>query len=179
MFPSLVILFWVLGGVTTVVVALRIFAKARIGRLKADDATMMIAWVLAIVASTLFTIAVHYGYGQDIWELDFDSVVHVFKFYTITQACVIGSSTAGCVAFILYLQAILGGEMKHRIILFTLAILEVTFNAVSIILIFTGCKDLQSTWNKGLPRGCLTVPVKYATLTFKPLSTLQLIYTLS
>lgn len=43
--PSLVILFWALGGVTTVVVALRIFAKARIGRLKVDDATMMIAWV--------------------------------------------------------------------------------------------------------------------------------------
>ncbi|KAJ6022660.1 hypothetical protein N7499_007974 [Penicillium canescens] len=161
---SLVILFWVLGGVTTVVVALRIFAKARIGRLKVDDATMMIAWALAIVASTLFTIAVHYGYGQDIWELDFDSAVHVFKFYTITQACVIGSSTAGRVAFILYLQAILGGETKHRIILLTLAILEVTFNAVSIILIFTGCKDLQlqSTWNKGLPRGCLTRQARYA-----------------
>ncbi|KAJ5985735.1 hypothetical protein N7522_012931 [Penicillium canescens] len=180
---SLVILFWVLGGVTTVVVALRIFAKARIGRLKVDDATMMIAWgmfsfqsvgshpscffrlqALAIVASTLFTIAVHYGYGQDIWELDFDSAVHVFKFYTITQACVIGSSTAGRVAFVLYLQAILGGETKHRIILLTLAILEVTFNAVSIILIFTGCKDLQlqSTWNKGLPRGCLTRQARYA-----------------
>jgi hypothetical protein len=43
--PSLIILFWVLAGVTTVVVALRIFAKARIGHLKVDDATMMIAWV--------------------------------------------------------------------------------------------------------------------------------------
>jgi hypothetical protein len=43
--PGLVILFWVLGGVATVVVALRIFAKARIGHLKVDDAVMMIAWV--------------------------------------------------------------------------------------------------------------------------------------
>ncbi|KAJ6091069.1 hypothetical protein N7499_003220 [Penicillium canescens] len=160
--PSLVILFWVLGGVTTVVVALRIFAKARIGHLKVDDAIMMIAWALTIVASTLFTIAVHHGYGQDIGELAFDSVVHVFKFYIIAQACVIGSSTAGRVAFILYLQAILGGAMKHRIILLTLAILEVIINAVTIILLFTGCKDMQSTWNEGLPRGCLTHQIHYA-----------------
>ncbi|KAJ6037840.1 hypothetical protein N7460_007611 [Penicillium canescens] len=160
--PSLVILFWVLGGVATVVVALRIFAKTRIGRLKVDDATMMIAWALTIIASILFTIAVHYGYGQDIGEFSFNSAVHVFKFYIITQACVIGSSTAGRVAFILYLQAILGGEKKHRIILLTLAILEVTFNAVSIILTFTNCKDLQPTWNKDLPNECLTGQKCYA-----------------
>ncbi|KAJ6033779.1 uncharacterized protein N7446_007928 [Penicillium canescens] len=158
--PSLVILFWVLGGVTTVVVALRIFAKTRIGRLKVDDATMMIAWALTIIASTL--IAVHYGYGQDIGQFSFNPAVHVFKFYTIAQACVIGSSTAGCVAFILYLQVILGGEKKHRIILLTLAILEVAFNAVSIILIFTNCKDLQPIWNKDLPNECLTGQKCYA-----------------
>ena len=184
--PSLVILFWILGGVTTVVVALRIFAKTRIGRLKVDDATMTIAWVgrpsyvrrvqlqishlscffllqaLTTIASTLFTIAAHYGYGQDIGQFSFNSAVHVFKFYTIAQACVIGSSTAGRVAFILYLQAIPGGEKKHRIILLTLAILEVTFNAVSIILIFTNCKDLQPTWNKDLPNECLTGQKCYA-----------------
>lgn len=116
---------------------------------------------LTIIASTLFTIAVNYGYGQDIGELAFDSAVHVYRLYTIAQACVIGSSTAGRVAFILYLQAILGGEMKHRIILLMLAILEVTFNAVSIILIFTDCKNLQSIWNEG-SYGCLIPQKRYA-----------------
>jgi hypothetical protein len=117
---------------------------------------------LAITASTLFTIAVHYGYGQDIGELAFNYAHLAVKFYTIAQACVIGSSTAGRVAFILYLQAILGGEMKHKIILLTLATLEVTFNVVSIILIFTSCEDVQSIWYKGASSGCLTRQKRYA-----------------
>ena len=116
---------------------------------------------LAITASTLFTIAVHYGYGQDIEELAFNYAHLAVKFYTIGQACVIGSSTAGRVAFILYLQAILGGEMKHKIILLTLATLEVTFNVVSIILIFTSCEDVQSIWYKGDSSGCLTRQKRY------------------
>lgn len=106
--PSLVVLFWVLERVTTVVVALRICA----GRLKVDDATMVhddclgrstvvypacstsnpcgshpscfvLLQALTIIASTLFTIAVHYGYGQDIGGFSFKSAVHIFKFYTI------------------------------------------------------------------------------------------------
>jgi hypothetical protein len=117
---------------------------------------------LAIIASTLFTIDVHYGYGQDTSELAFDYAVLAVKFYTITQACVIGSSTAGRVAFILYLQAILGGEMKHRIILLTLAILEVAFNAVSIILIFTYCKNVELISNKALHVECLNRQKQYA-----------------
>jgi hypothetical protein len=52
--------------------------------------------------------------------------------------------------------------MKHKIILLTLATLEVTFNVVSIILIFTSCEDVQSIWYKGASSGCLTRQKRYA-----------------
>lgn len=42
---GLVVLFWVLGGLATVVIALRVFAKVRIGPLRMDDIVMLFAWV--------------------------------------------------------------------------------------------------------------------------------------
>ncbi|CEJ58309.1 hypothetical protein PMG11_06971 [Penicillium brasilianum] len=133
---GLVVLFWGLGGLAAGVVALRVFAKAKIGHLRVDDIVMILAWSLAITASSLFTIAVHYGYGQDM------------------QACVIGSTATARVAFIIYLLAILGSEKKHSIILSTLAALEVVVNAVSIILIFTSCKNVRTIWDKAINSEC-------------------------
>lgn len=96
----------------------------------------------------------HYGYGQDMQVLLSENSALAVKYYIITQACVIGSTAAARVAFILYLLAILGGEKKHRIILSTLATLEVVFNAVSIILIFTSCKNVRTLWNKDINSEC-------------------------
>jgi hypothetical protein len=42
---GLLVLFWVLGGLATVVITLRVFAKVRIGRLRVDDMVMLFAWV--------------------------------------------------------------------------------------------------------------------------------------
>lgn len=109
---------------------------------------------LAITASSLFTAAVHYGYGQDVGELLSENSVLAVKYYIITQGCVIGSTAAARVAFIIYLLAILGGEKKHGIILLALATLEVIVNAVSIILIFTSCKNVRAIWNNAINSEC-------------------------
>ena len=118
---------------------------------------------LAITASSLFTAAVHYGYGQDMGKLLSENSVLAVKYYVITQACIIGSTAAARVAFIIYLLAILGGEKKHGIILSALAALEVVFNAVSIILIFTGCKNVRAIWNTAINSECASpnIQIRY------------------
>lgn len=96
----------------------------------------------------------HYGYGQDMQVLLLENSTLAVKYYIITQACVIGSTATARVAFIIYLLAILGSEKKHSIILSTLAALEVVINAVSIILIFTSCKNVRTIWDQAINSEC-------------------------
>jgi hypothetical protein len=61
---------------------------------------------------------------------------------------------------VLYLLAILGGQKWQRIILTALAVLEVIFNCVSVILIFTSCTPVAILWDYNMPGTCAPMDIQ-------------------
>lgn len=59
----------------------------------------------------------------------------------------------------LYLLAILGGQKWQRIILTALAVLEVIFNSVSVILIFATCTPVAMLWDYTMPGTCAPIDI--------------------
>lgn len=60
----------------------------------------------------------------------------------------------GRAAFVVYLLAILGDQKWQRIILISLAVMELVFNLVSIVLIFGGCRPPESLWDHTITGDC-------------------------
>ncbi|RHZ58733.1 uncharacterized protein CDV56_106932 [Aspergillus thermomutatus] len=144
---GLVVLIWVLTGIAVVVVALRVLAKVKIRQFRMDDVVMIFALILGIIAGSFNTIGVKYGYGRPDATVPEPDAMLARKFYIIGQGFLIGCTAMGRAAFVLYLLAILGGQKWQRIILTALAVMEVIFNFVAIILIFASCSPVSMLWD--------------------------------
>ncbi|KUL85947.1 hypothetical protein ZTR_06415 [Talaromyces verruculosus] len=141
------VLIWVLTAFSLLIVGLRIVAKVKINQFRLDDALMITALIMGIVAAVLNTIGVHYGYGHPDETVPEPYASLARKYYIIGQAVLISCTAMGRAGFIAYLLAILGSQKWQRIILISLAVMELIFNLVSIILIFGTCKPLTFLWD--------------------------------
>ncbi|EAW15736.1 uncharacterized protein NFIA_050810 [Aspergillus fischeri NRRL 181] len=151
---SLVVLIWVLTGISVIVVSLRVLAKTKIRQFRTDDVVMIFALILGIIAGSLNTTAVKYGYGLPDESVPEPGATTGRKFYIIGLAFLILCTAVGRAAFVLYLLAILGGQKWQRIILTALAVMEVVFNSVSIILMFASCTPVSMLWDYAAEGTC-------------------------
>ncbi|KAJ5661037.1 uncharacterized protein N7484_000409 [Penicillium longicatenatum] len=151
---------WVAAGIATVILILRFVAKTRIHHVRADDFVMLLALVLAIIATVLLTVAVHYGFGKSSANIGLAHQIEVMKFATVLQAFLIVATGVGRCAFILYLLGIVGTERKHWLILWFFIALQIIINGISVILMFTQCPDIRALWNPEYSTGCLPASVQ-------------------
>lgn len=105
------------------------------------------------------TVAVKYGYGLPDETVPEPAATLGRKYYTIGQGVLILCTAVGRAAFVLYLLAILGGQKWQRIILTALAVLEVIFNSVSVILIFATCTPVAMLWDYTMPGTCAPIDI--------------------
>ncbi|GAM36807.1 integral membrane protein [Talaromyces pinophilus] len=154
------VLIWVLTVMSLLIVGLRIVAKVKINQFRLDDVLMITALVMGIVAAVLNTIGVHYGYGHPDETVPEPYASLARKYYIIGQAVLIGCTAMGRAAFIAYLMAILGSQKWQRIILISLAVMELIFNLVSIILIFGTCKPLAVLWDYTITGTCSSADIQ-------------------
>lgn len=96
----------------------------------------------------------HYGYGRPNATVPEPYATLARKNYIIGQAVLIGCTAMGRAAFVVYLLAILGGQKWQRSILISLAVMELVFNLVSIVLIFAGCTPAASLWDHTIAGTC-------------------------
>ncbi|KAF4151147.1 hypothetical protein CNMCM8927_004166 [Aspergillus lentulus] len=151
---GLVVLIWILTSISVIVVSLRVLAKTKIRQFRTDDIVMISALILGIIAGSMNTIAVKYGYGLPDEIVPEPGATTGRKFYIIGQAFLILCTAIGRAAFVLYLLAILGGQKWQRIILTALAVMEVIFNSVSIILMFASCSPVSMLWDYAVEGTC-------------------------
>ncbi|GFF35779.1 hypothetical protein IFM61606_05879 [Aspergillus udagawae] len=151
---GLVVLIWVLTSISAVVVSLRVLAKTKIRQFRTDDVVMISALILGIIGGSLNTIAVNYGYGLPDETVPEPDATTGRKFYILGQAFLILCTAVGRAAFVLYLLAILGGQKWQRIILTALAVMEVIFNSVVIILMFASCTPVSMLWDYNVAGTC-------------------------
>lgn len=115
---------------------------------------------MGIVAAVLNTIGVHYGYGHPDETIPEPYASLARKNYIIGQGVLIGCAAMGRAAFIAYLLAILGSQKWQRIILISLAVMELIFNLVSIVLIFGTCRPLALLWDYTITGTCSSADIQ-------------------
>ncbi|GKZ22823.1 hypothetical protein AbraIFM66951_004947 [Aspergillus brasiliensis] len=152
--PGILGLNWVAAGIATIILLLRLVAKHRIRNLSWDDATMVLAYALAIASSVLITVAVSHGYGRHAYELDPSSRVLTAKLYTVFQCVSIVSTGTGRVAFVLYLMPIFRHKYLTGHILWLVFALQIVANYVSPVTILARCADIRSVWDMTVKSKC-------------------------
>lgn len=101
-----------------------------------------------------------FGYGQRSPVPPEDNAIRARKYYLISQAIMLAGTAIGRVAFVMYILAILGGKVWHRIVLVALTALGLVINLVCIIMIFTMCPNVNGNWDCRLEGGADMIQVE-------------------
>lgn len=90
------------------------------------------------------TVAVNLGFGRRVGTLEPSDVSRIIEYDYFTQTFGIAGGTIGRVSFIVYIIGLLGVSISHRVILWTLVVLQPIVNLVFVLIIFLQCPGLGS-----------------------------------
>ncbi|EEA22022.1 hypothetical protein TMatcc_008557 [Talaromyces marneffei ATCC 18224] len=142
---------WAAMGIAVVIVSLRVFAKIKIHQFRVDDVLMIIAMILAIIATAFLTLSVHHGFGRNLQTMaeegHISDVQAVLKYIAIQVPIVTVSTTLARCSFILYLLAILGNNKNYRYALWAVMIWQFAGNIVSAVLPLSICRNVNILWD--------------------------------
>ncbi|GAB1197826.1 hypothetical protein BDV32DRAFT_136701 [Aspergillus pseudonomiae] len=152
--PALRTGIWVAMALATLIVVLRVFAKLKIGQFRVDDILMIIAMILAIVATVFLTLSVSHGFGKNLETLPLKDMEAVLKAIAIEVPIVTMSTTIARCSFIIYLLAILGSNKTYRFALWFIMIWQLSGNIVSAVLPLSICRDVRILWDPTVKTTC-------------------------
>ncbi|KAK0250383.1 hypothetical protein LTS09_014535 [Friedmanniomyces endolithicus] len=153
---SVLILVWILFGVSTALVAARAYSKiAILKRFATDDLLMSLSWASTLVYSVAIQLSYHYGLGRHYEYLNIQTSFLLLKWAYIAFAFCIVGPLAGRVSFTLYLLSIVGNA-RHGIrywlwslvalqTLINITLLTVTYSICGTDLAIIGIPDSPST----------------------------------
>lgn len=93
----------------------------------------------AIVGSITITLAVQYGFGQEVTTIATSRVPKVIMFDYLAQSLGIAGGTIGRISFIVLITGLLGSRLSYRVILWVFVGLQVVVNTMFIVIIFSQC----------------------------------------
>ncbi|RAK80062.1 uncharacterized protein BO72DRAFT_475767 [Aspergillus fijiensis CBS 313.89] len=158
--PELLISVWTMMAFSILVVASRTASNYKFGNLQLSDAIILLALALLLVAAVLFNLAVNHGYGNTTSSPGHHSMVAGFRYSTIGYAIVILAATAGRLAMIMYMMALLAARTWDRMVLWALVPLQVVVNVVSVVLLFAQCSRVVEVFQPGAQKHCMSLDVQ-------------------
>ncbi|KAK1814339.1 hypothetical protein LTR12_011236, partial [Friedmanniomyces endolithicus] len=138
---AVLILVWVLFGVSTALVAARAYSKiAILNRFATDDVLMSLSWASTLVYSVAIQLSYRYGLGRHYEYLNIQTSFLLLKWAYIAFAFCIVGPLAGRVSFTLYLLSIIGNA-RHGILywLWSLAALQTVINVTLLTVTYSIC----------------------------------------
>ncbi|KAI6082975.1 hypothetical protein F4821DRAFT_245913 [Hypoxylon rubiginosum] len=156
---------WSLFGITTVIVALRIFCRIYYGtQLRAglglDDYITVFCLVLSLVVCVLVTIASGYGLGKHAYLLDDYQKEQALKYNAIINAVQIWQFSLPKFAIIAILKRILNYGTRTSILFWGLGITSQACILAVSIWWFKQCSPIEFVWDKTIEGGtCADVSV--------------------
>ncbi|KAE8329792.1 hypothetical protein BDV39DRAFT_171378 [Aspergillus sergii] len=155
---------WVAVALAALIVILRVFAKLKIGQFRVDDILMILAMVLAIVATVFLTLSVNHGFGKNLETLPLKDMEAVLKNIAIEIPIVTMSTTIARCSFIIYLLAILGSNKTYKFALWVIMIWQLSGNIVSAVLPLSICRNVNILWDPTVKTTCgdSTAVIKFA-----------------
>ncbi|KAI1776994.1 hypothetical protein F4818DRAFT_439355 [Hypoxylon cercidicola] len=156
---------WSLFGITTIIVALRIFCRIYYGThqragLGLDDYITVFCLVLSLVVCALVTTATGYGLGRHVYELDEDQKINALKYNAIINAVLIWQFSLPKFAIIAILKRILNYGTRTLVVFWTLGITSQACILAVSIWWFRQCSPVAYVWDKNIEGGtCANISV--------------------
>ncbi|KAI9375102.1 hypothetical protein BJX61DRAFT_495286 [Aspergillus egyptiacus] len=138
---------WAAIAVAAIILALRVFAKFKLRQFRFDDVLMVISWAMTLAATVFLQISADHGFGTDLRTIPEEDRTVVLKAIAIEVPLVTISTGFARCAFGLYLLAILGGNRKYTIPLWSVMLLQLAGNIVSGVLPLSICRDVEALWD--------------------------------
>lgn len=136
------VLAWLLFGVSTIIVAMRIWVRVfhLKTRLAGHDWLILCAVISEIVHAVLLTMAVKYGLGKHIGRLSAQEISTTVHYSFVSESFSITTSYFGRISFAVFLLSVLGNTAKtRRNILYSLIVIDTLINAICLIQIYAQC----------------------------------------
>ncbi|KAH8594902.1 hypothetical protein B0O99DRAFT_623894 [Bisporella sp. PMI_857] len=151
---------WTLYAITIVVVSLRLYVQLVVVRQQSKishlgEAMMALSVFCGIGLCTCLTIQHHYGLGRHFFFLDDHQRIYAIKYNFIGQAFGVMAPSFGRMSFICLMLQLFGTNAWRRAGLWFLFWQSLVVNALTLILIYVQCEDVQTLWDHaGHPGSC-------------------------
>ncbi|KAI5917161.1 hypothetical protein F4810DRAFT_697611 [Camillea tinctor] len=166
--PTLLAIFWVQIGISSVFVTSRFYSRLLIGGIKADDWTILATLALNIITLSLCTVLVHYGLGRHIYYIPVEDRMELARWNWIVQPFGILTLPIGKISVVLLLERIMGPtSLRRRWFLWVNMFLFTASMVSSSILSFAQCNPPRALWSQVSEAICLNpaIQANFATFT--------------
>ncbi|RDW64448.1 uncharacterized protein DSM5745_09859 [Aspergillus mulundensis] len=148
---------WPLFGLALLIIALRLWVRARIVRSVGwDDAFIILAFVCALINTVLVTISVEYGTGRHASDLTENQRIQSMKYQVLSAGFHVMSTNWGKVSVALFLIRIISEVKNHKRGMYALIGVMSAINLGAVITIYAQCQPTAVIWDHRLagPEAC-------------------------
>ncbi|KAH6656529.1 hypothetical protein BKA67DRAFT_552241 [Truncatella angustata] len=152
---------WCLVSLTTVVIALRFYARLTaqpgnpFGALGLDDAFAGLSWAVLLLTQIFIQVAADHGNGRHYDGLSRPQQIEVMKWNTIIEAVIIWAFSLPKLAIVALLRRILMFGLRTSVVLWGLAFVGQVLIFSTSVFIFIQCNPAEKNWNKDVDGICL------------------------
>ncbi|AEO64581.1 uncharacterized protein THITE_2011423, partial [Thermothielavioides terrestris NRRL 8126] len=150
---KVLIVIWLLMGLASVFIALRVFCKFQTHRgLWWDDHILIISWLLQIATNALVTASVRLGFGKHFWDIDEADLLAIGLVSNVTASVSILAAVLSKTSFAVTLLRITEGYTKIAI----WVIIAVMNSSMWLSALFQWiqCNPPRKTWDHSVPGTC-------------------------
>ncbi|KAL1968903.1 hypothetical protein VTN77DRAFT_1264 [Rasamsonia byssochlamydoides] len=153
---SALITIWVLFGITSVVMILRVFAQVKVLRkLGLDDGFMILAWICQAINCALNAVSVCWGIGRHDIYLTPEQYVNAIKYGLLAIPWGALCAMFGRISFIVFLLVfVMSVSYVRKRLLWALIVIQVVFNIPPVIVTFVQCQPVSRVWDPFEPGSC-------------------------
>lgn len=147
--PALLAVIWSLGGLSTIVMVLRLYTRMRIvARVAWDDYLMVVSWVCNMLFSSFLTVSAHFGLGKHIFDLDPYHAKTAMHWDFLAQNWGVMTPMFGRISFAVTLLNLVGTSKLKKNLLWAAIVTQVLAGVSTVILIYVQCgTKIAALWD--------------------------------
>ncbi|KAK4443032.1 hypothetical protein QBC34DRAFT_214792 [Podospora aff. communis PSN243] len=150
--------------VALIVVALRMFVRVKIVKnVGWDDHTINAASFLAILVMIFEIISVSYGNGRHMYYLPDASIPQASKWSRATTPPNLAACALARISLCIFFLRIVERRRGYTIFFWTLIVLNILVNTMSIVRLLASCRPLERLWNHSVPGECWPTSTAFIT----------------
>ncbi|KAI0103525.1 hypothetical protein F4814DRAFT_431727 [Daldinia grandis] len=164
--PSLLAVEWLFTGISTLVVALRLYVRLRVLRMfNIDDCMIIITLLCAIGNAVFMTIAVSWGFGKHTSSLASDpvAITYSIKWPYLCEFFLIMTPQFGRISYAFLLSNLIPPSKSRRIFLWALVGIHFVLDVVVVVVSFAQCKPFRGFWDKNIEAKCWSPTIQLYT----------------